>query len=138
MSSSLLGALGAGVAIVSVRKLSQSESTATLLIYQAVFVGVLSGVPLFWLWVTPDLTGLVLLLLMGVLATVGQWVGVKALRLGEASVIGNIQYVQLIYAAILGFFLFNEIPDVYTIVGATIIISASAFIFHRERSGSVS
>ncbi len=134
----LLGALGAGVAIVSVRKLSQSESTATLLIYQAVFVGVLSGVPLFWLWVTPDLTGLVLLLLMGVLATVGQWVGVKALRLGEASVIGNIQYVQLIYAAILGFFLFNEIPDVYTIVGATIIISASAFIFHRERSGSVS
>ena len=69
---------------------------------------------------------------MGILATVGQWVGVKALRLGEASVVGNIQYMQLIYAAMLGFFLFNEIPDIYTIAGAAIIIGSSIYIFHRE------
>ena len=128
----ILGALGAAVAIVSVRKLSQTESTATLLVYQAVFVGVLAGVPLFWLWVTPDLTGLLFLLAMGVLATIGQWVGVKALRLGEASVVSNIEYVKLIYGAALGFFIFSEVPDHYTIVGAAIIIGSSAYIFHRE------
>ena len=72
------------------------------------------------------------LLTMGVLATVGQWVGVKALRLGEASVIGNIQYMQLIYATILGYFLFNEVPDIYTIGGAAIIVGSSIYIFHRE------
>jgi len=128
----VLGALGAGVAVISVRRLSQTESTATLLIYQALFVGALAGVPLFWLWVTPDLNGVLFLLGMGIVATVGQWVGVKALRLGEASVIGNIQYMQLIYAAILGYFLFKEVPDIYTIAGAAIIVGASVYIFHRE------
>jgi drug/metabolite transporter (DMT)-like permease len=128
----IFSALGAGVAVISVRKLSQTESTATLLIYQSVFVGALAGVPLFWLWITPDFTGTIFLLAMGILATVANWIGVKALRLGEASVVGNIQYMQLIYAAILGFFLFNEVPDKYTIVGAAIIIGSSIYIFHRE------
>ena len=103
-----------------------------MLVYQAVFVGTLAGVPLVWLWVTPDLAGLLFLLSMGILATVGQWVGVQALRLGEASVVGNIEYVKLIYAAVLGYLLFNEVPDVYTIAGAVIIVGSSAYIFHRE------
>ncbi len=128
----ILGALGAAVAVTSVRKLSQTETTATLLVYQSIFVGVLAGVPLFWLWVTPDLEGLFLLLAMGVLATVGQWVGVKALRLGEASVIGNMEYTKLVYAAILGYLLFGEVPDFYTVIGAGIIIASSIYIFHRE------
>ncbi len=128
----IISALGAGVAVISVRQLSQTESTATLLVYQSVFVGALAGVPLFWLWVTPDFTGTILLVSMGIIATIANWVGVKALRLGEASVVGNIQYMQLIYAAILGFFLFDEIPDKYTIVGATIIIGSSIYIFNRE------
>lgn len=84
------------------------------------------------LWITPDLTGLLFLLTMGVLATVGQWVGVKALRLGEASVIGNIQYTQLIYAAIFGYVLFDEVPDAYTLLGAAIIIGSALYIVHRE------
>ena len=127
-----LGALGAAMAMTSVRKLSQTESTAKLLVYQALFVGALAGVPLFWLWVTPDLTGTLFLLAMGVIAAAANWIGVKALRLGEASVIGNIQYMQLAYAAILGFALFSEIPDIYTIVGAVVIIGSSIYIFHRE------
>lgn len=128
----LVGALGAAFAVISVRKLFQTESIATLLIYQAVFVGVLAGIPLFWVWVTPDLTGLLFLLAMGVLATIGQWAGVKALRLGEASVIGNIQYTQSIYATILGYAVFGEIPDSYTLIGAAIIIASALYIVHRE------
>ena len=128
----LAGAVGAAFAVISVRKLSQTESTATLLLYQAVFVGALAGIPLFWLWVTPDLPGLLLLLAMGILATTGQWVGVKALRLGEASVIGNIQYTQLIYAAILGYALFGETPDTHTLLGAAIIIASALYMVHRE------
>ena len=69
---------------------------------------------------------------MGILVTIGQWVGIKALRLGEASIIGNVQYMQLIYGAILGFFMFNEIPDIYTVVGALVIIGSSLYMFHRK------
>jgi len=113
--------------------LSQTESTATLLVYQAVFVGALAGIPLIWVWVTPDLADLLFLLILGAVATTGQWVGVNALRFGEASVVGNIQYVQLIYAAILGFFIFGEVPDRHTLIGASIIIGSSIYIVHRER-----
>ncbi|NKB61839.1 MAG: EamA family transporter [Gammaproteobacteria bacterium] len=130
----VLGALGAAVAITSVRKLSQTESTATLLAYQAIFVGLLSGIPLFWLWTTPNFEGWLLLITMGVLATAGNWIGVKALRMGEASVVGNIEYVKLVYAAILGYFIFSEVPDAHTILGALVIIASSLYILHRESS----
>lgn len=128
----VIAAMGASVAIICVRKLSQTESTATLLVYQSVFVGLLAGVPLFWFWVTPDLPELLFLLTMGVMAAGGQWAGVIALRLGEASVIGNVQYVQLIYAALLGFVFFSEVPDKYTLIGAAVIISSSIYLLHRE------
>lgn len=128
----ILAALGAAVAITSVRKLSQTDSTATLLVYQSVFVGALAGIPMLWLWVTPDLSGWAFLLAMGVLATLGQWVGVKALRLGEVSLVSNMEYTKLIYAALLGYVLFSEIPDAYTVLGACIIIGSSIYILHRE------
>ena len=129
----VVGALGAGVAIISVRKLSKTESTQTLLVYQSVFVGLLAAIPLIWFWKTPDFMGTLLLLAMGVFAAGGQWFGVRALRLGEASVVGNVQYMQLVYAAALGFILFDEIPDLYTILGALLIVGSAVYLFHRER-----
>lgn len=128
----ILGALGAAAAITAVRSLSQTETTATLLLYQALFVGALSGVPLFWLWQTPDLAGWCLLLVMGGMSALGQWLGVRALRLGEASVVGPIEYSKLIYATVLGFVVFHELPDGYTLLGAAIIVGASLYILHRE------
>ena len=130
----LAGALGAAVAVVSVRRLSQTESTATLLAYQSIFVGVLAGIPLFWFWTNPDIEGFALLLGMGVLATLGQWIGVKALRLGEASVVSNIEYMKLFYAAVFGYLLFAEVPDRYTLLGAAIIVIAALYIARRESS----
>lgn len=134
----IVAAMGAAVAVISVRKLSQTESTATLLVYQALFVGILAAIPLYWLWKTPDTAGFFLLSMIGVLAAAGQWAGVKALRLGEASVIGNIQYVQLVYAAVLGYFMFDELPDSFTLAGAAIIIFSSMYLLYRERLIKVS
>ena len=126
------GALGAAAAIISVRRLSQTESTATLLVYQALFVGLLAGAPLLWLWVSPTLSDTAFLLGMGAIAAMGQWSGVRALRLGEASVVGNVEYVKLVYATLLGFVLFAELPDRFTIIGAAVIIGSSVFLFRQE------
>jgi len=128
----VFGAMGAAVAVISVRKLSQTESTQTLLVYQAVFVGVLAAVPLLWFWKTPDMSGLLLLLAMGVVATVGQWVGVKALRLGEATLIGTVKYTELVFAAIFGLLLFQEIPDAMTMLGAALIVASALYMMKRE------
>ncbi len=129
----IIGALGAAIAIISVRTLSQTESTATLLVYQSVFIGAIAGVSLFWFWNTPDLSATLLLFTMGIFAAAGQWTGVMSLRLGEASVVGNIEYIKIVYAAICGFVLFQEVPDSYTLLGAAFIIGSAAYLLHRER-----
>ncbi|KZK99391.1 DMT family transporter [Pseudovibrio sp. Ad26] len=133
----LLGALGAAVALICVRKLSQTESTPTLLAYQAIFVGLMSGLPMFWLWKTPDLYGLLLLTTMALTATLGQWIIIKALRLGEASIVGTIQYVALIYAALLGLVLFSELPDTFTLIGAALIIFSALYMMQKEHRQKV-
>lgn len=126
------GALGAAVAQVSVRKLAQTESTGTILAYQAIFVGLLSGIPMFWFWKMPDLADGLVLTAIGCVAVAGQWIAVKALRLGEASVVGNIEYTKLLYAAGFGYILFSEVPGFYTLTGAAIILSSSAYLMFRE------
>jgi len=128
----IIGAVGVAVAMTSVRRLSQTETTETLLIYQAVFVGGLAGIPLFWLWVTPDLKQAVVMLGIGVLATASQWMGIRALRLGEAGLISSIGYLQLIYAALFGFIFFAELPDGYTLLGALVIVASAIYTIRRE------
>ena len=128
----LTGAAGAAIAVICVRKLSQTESTATLLVYQSVFVGLLAAIPMIWLWKTPDLEDTLFMLLMGVISALGQWTGIHALRLGEASVIGNIKYTSLLFAAFFGLVFFQEVPDQYTLIGAAIIIGAAAYTMRRE------
>ena len=134
----LIGALGAAVAVVAVRKLTRTESTTTLLLYQSVFVGLLAGLPLFWLWVTPDFGDLIFLLSMGVVAAAGQWIGIAALRLGEASVVSTIKYTDLLFAAVLGFMLFGEVPEKSTILGATLIVGSALYLYQRENRSKIS
>lgn len=121
----LLGGVGGAMAVISVRRLAQTESTATLLLYQSLFVGLLSGLPLVVLWVTPDLPQLLLLFGIGILATLGQWCGVQALRLAEASVVGTLDYIKLVYAELLGMLAFDERSDRQTVFGAALIVLAA-------------
>lgn len=128
----IAGAAGAAVAIVSVRKLSQTESTETLLSYQALFVGLASGIPMLWLWVQPTLADFAFMLGIGIVSTIGQWLGIMSLRAGEASVVGSIEYMKLVYAAILGFLFFSEVPDKYTLAGAALIVISALFMLRKE------
>jgi drug/metabolite transporter (DMT)-like permease len=57
---------------------------------------------------------------------------VKAFSVGEASAVGPSEYIRLIYAAVFGYFIFSETPDLWTIVGATIIVGAALFIARDE------
>jgi len=75
-----------------------------------------------WLW----------LLATGVLGTVGQLLWTRALRLGEVSALTPISFLQLPLVTLLGWLLFNESVDRWTLIGAGIILAANAYIAHRE------
>lgn len=128
----ILAALGGAISAAGVRALSHTESPQTLLAYQALAFGIVAAIPLYWVWHQPDLQGFLFLIAFGLISTIAQWLGVLSFRFGEASVVGNIDYMNLVYATAFGYLLFDEIPDWQTMAGAGLIIGASAYIMHRE------
>lgn len=128
----IAAAIGAAVAVTCVRALTTTETTAALLSYQAIFVGVLVAIPTYFVWKTPDTAGLLILTAIGGVSIIAQWLGVQSYRAGEVSVVTGMEYTKLIYASLIGIMIFSEWPDSKTLLGATIIISASAFTIWRE------
>lgn len=135
----VLGALGAAVAIVCVRKVAQSEPKITLLAYQAVAVGVIALISSINNWRWPSISELVLLVLVGLVSSVGQWVGVTAYKYGEANVVANVHYISIIYSLVLGYFIFAEVPNSLALIGACVLILSAVLpqLYNRANTHSV-
>src|SRR5205823_195958 len=84
-------------------------------------------------WVTPSPRDLVLLTLFGVLAMLALACVNRSLKLAPASVVAPYQYTLIVWAIMLGYLVFGDVPDLATLVGAAIIIAAGLFIFWREQ-----
>lgn len=121
------------VANIMIRILSTTEPPTRILFYYQlggffVFLG-----PAIWVWHTPEtLLMWLMACAIGILTALGMIGFVRGFAVGEASVIGPTEYIRLIFAAIFGFFLFGEVPDVWTVVGALIIVACTSFIAQME------
>jgi len=125
-----------GAVIIIIRILSQIDKPITIMTYQAVGVGVLMIPPTIYFWKTPTFGEMGLLVAIGIFSALGQYCNILSLRVAEASFVGPFDYVRLIYALILGFWLFNEWPEAHVFWGAALIIAAAAYTLHRERVSS--
>ena len=65
-------------------------------------------------------------------ATLGQYCGLRAFRAAEASAVVPFDYLRLIFAIAIGFMVFGEIPDRWTLVGAAVLIASTLYIAYRE------
>ena len=68
------------------------------------------------------------------LATRAQWLLIKALSLGEASLLAPVGYIALIFATLWGYLLFGDLPDQWTVIGAMVIVASGVYVWYRERS----
>ena len=84
-------------------------------------------------WVAPSWHDILFGILIGVASTAGQWIVVLAFRYADASVLAPFSYSQLVWVSILGFLIFGEVPDVWTVTGAAFIVASGLYIAHRER-----
>ena len=130
--AALASAAAAAVVMVIIRRLTQIDASITILSYQAIFVGLLMLPPTLIYWVTPTPTEWGLLVLLGIISAAAQMCNIRAYKAGEATAVAIIDYTRLVYAAILGFLIFSEIPELNTLAGAVIIITASIYTLHRE------
>jgi drug/metabolite transporter (DMT)-like permease len=128
----LFGAFLGALSTTLIKRLSATEEALTILIYFGLFSSILTAIPAYFVW--HSLTGgeLALLALVGALGAVGQFCQVRAFAAGELMAVAPIDYSRLIFAGIMGFLLFAELPDRYTLVGAAMIVGSTLYIACRE------
>lgn len=120
-----------GIQII-LRKLAQIDKPSTILALHSVSITLVLALPAYFQWVMPNLHEMILILMIGSLMSVMQWLFIQALRVGEAAAIAPMEYVRLIYAGIIGFIFFAEIPTVWTLSGAGIIVASTLYTMHRN------
>ena len=104
----------------------------TLNLTLALLIGWSAGAPIFQpVWPTPG--EWLLLAGCGAFATVGHVLVVLALRRAPAGLLAPLQYLEIISATFLGWWLFSDLPDGPTLAGIAIIVAAGLYVFHRER-----
>jgi len=84
-------------------------------------------------WQTPSLGALVRLAGAAVLVLIGYWTLIEAMRTAEISAVAPFRYSVVVWAILFGYLVFNEVPNLSTIIGSAIVISAGIYTLHRER-----
>ena len=84
-------------------------------------------------WNFTDLAILFKILIISFIGTIGILCLINAYRIGLPSIVSPFEYTMIINALIIGYFIFNEQPDYYSIAGMTLIIASGIYIFFRER-----
>ncbi|WOG25517.1 DMT family transporter [Endozoicomonas sp. 8E] len=130
--SGLIAALGGAIAATCVRKLSQSQPRAILLSYQAFSVGLITLVPAIANWKWPDWWQTGLLLLIGTLSSLATSAGVISYQKAPANVASNLGYGQIVFALILGYWLFDETPNVLALTGVGLLFGSALVPFFRQ------
>jgi drug/metabolite transporter (DMT)-like permease len=130
--AAILSSLAFAFALVTVKDLTKDHSPLTLVIYGNIFT-TLAGLPFLILDPRlPDLPTIGLLLAMGTAGVAAQSCYVRALAVGEASLMGLIDYIRLPVVALAGFWFFDEVPDNFAIAGAAIVIASTLYITLRD------
>lgn len=123
--AAILGALGSAIAYVLVRKLSQTEDSSVIIFYFPLIALPVSLLLPGEAFVMPNLEALFLLLLVGIFTQVGQVGLTKAMQTETASKATAYSYIQVVFAVLLGWIIFAEIPSLWTWVGGALIIAGA-------------
>jgi drug/metabolite transporter (DMT)-like permease len=127
------GAVFAALAQVFVRKLVQAERTATIVFWFSVTATLLSLVTLPFGWVWPSPREAALLVGAGLMGGIGQILLTSSYREADASVIAPFDYASMIFALLIGWFIFDEAPTAMMLLGAALVVAAGIAIILRER-----
>jgi drug/metabolite transporter (DMT)-like permease len=89
--------------------------------------------PWGWAWVSPS--AWVLGIALGLVASAGQYLMVQAYRFATASLLAPFSYTSLLWSTLLGWGLFGALPDIWTLVGAVVIVAAGIVAVRPDRKG---
>jgi drug/metabolite transporter (DMT)-like permease len=136
----LLGAVCSGFATIETRKLTERHTTGSIVAYFMLLTSLLGflTIVLGWVdpthaWKLPSLRDGALLVAMGIMGGIGQITLTQSFRYADASIIAPFDYVSMVWAVLVGWFLFGELPATVVLMGASVVVAAGMFVIWRER-----
>lgn len=117
---------------LTTRFVGRDEDAWTSLLYTAAFGSIILTAVVPFFWVPPDLTAILLMLVLGSVGALGHFCLIRALMVAEASAIAPFTYFGLLFAIFWGMIVFGEYPDQYTYIGALVIVAAGHYVWYRE------
>lgn len=128
----LSAALFLGLYQVVTRKASEYDQNETSLFYTAITGILIMGSISFFYWIPINLSFILLFMGVGVFYSLGLYLQIIALSKARASMVQPFHYTLIFWAIIFGFIFYNDVPDLFTITGATIIASSGIYIFFKK------
>jgi len=128
------GMLAYALFMLLTRHLAAFDPPLVTLFY-SMFAGVLFAAPLaIDQWVSPPTPfAWLLMILLGAFGGIGHYLFILAYRLAPASAIAPFIYLQLVSMIALGYVVFGDVPDAWTLAGASVVIMSGIYLLHRER-----
>lgn len=127
----LAGAASVAFALSVIRKHAATEGLAFTSWFFAGSIVLLAPIAAVY-WQTPQGDQWAYLVFIGIVASTGQYCLMRALTVGEATVVAPIDYCQIVIAAVAAYLIFGETPTIWTGIGAGVIVCATLYILFRE------
>jgi drug/metabolite transporter (DMT)-like permease len=118
---------------VMTRILGRTDSSLTIVFYSNLVGLIGTGAVLPFVWQAPSVDLWLMMAALGLLAAVGHYLMIEAFSTAPASVLAPFTYVELIWAAAIGYLLFGDLPGPYVVVGSVIVVAAGIFTVLQDR-----
>ena len=120
--------------VIQTRRLTRTETTPSIVFYFSLICTIAGAATLPFAWHTPTLSELAILITLGILGGLAHIFLTESYRFAAASVIAPFDYTSMLWALLLGYWMFGEVPTALVFVGAAIVTAAGLFVLWRERT----
>lgn len=118
--------------MIDIKILARTDSSLTIATYMVVFLIPITFVAALFVWQWPTLDQLLLLFILGACGSAGHMLFTEAFKYGDTTMLMPLDFTKLIWAAMVGFLFFGQVPDLWTWVGGAVIFSSATYITYRE------
>ena len=128
----LAASLSFSFVLIFVKKLSATDSSLTIIFYHLLYMTPVFFILSLFYWESISFNQLIIFVFMGASGLLSHWCLAQAFKLSDTTFVMPLQFTKLIWASLIGLFIFAEQPDVWTWVGGVIIFISVVYITYRE------
>jgi len=128
----LIASFSFSFVLIFVKKLSATDSSLTIIFYHLLYMTPAFFILSLFYWENINLNQLIIFILMGTSGLLSHWCLAQAFKLSDTTFVMPLQFTKLIWASLIGLFIFAEQPDIWTWIGGIVIFISVVYITYRE------